>query len=300
MASLDFRAVVPEDSYLFVWAGEGKYVSPRIFLDELKTRLERGHIDDIEHILNRFVRGWKEMLGGQPGVLRSPPSYDETKYFIPASSLKGAVRSRLEYKFRPVNVGGRSVSRSCYIIQGPPEGSERHLKFWGVDSARPREGPCDATERDEVCAVCDLFGAPSLASRLNFSDAVLESGGLEELGDLRIRAFRPGCIFRFSCTMFNASWEELGLTFMAMELKTKSPLLIGFKKYVYNRVVGAPYRKRYYFGLLKPSLERLALYDAMMEKREEDPREALERAFDALTHSPYKDYLDFEKGVIRQ
>ncbi|MBS7657678.1 MAG: RAMP superfamily CRISPR-associated protein [Candidatus Bathyarchaeia archaeon] len=101
--------------------------------------------------------------------------YTTGQYVIPGSAIKGSVRSRIEYKFKPFLIGPNYYSYSCYITQGKyvdERLAERHIKLWGEEVSFKRES-CNA---NNVCILCDMFGNPNLASRTYFSDAVMSEG----------------------------------------------------------------------------------------------------------------------------
>lgn len=237
-----------------------------------------------------------------PKGIKEPPTVDGKPY-IPGSSIKGAVRSRLEYKFYPRMVKGELVSYACYVVQEDvvSDVHDRHKRFWGVESTYARDGPCSIgdVEEGDVCIVCDLFGAPSLMSRIDFSDAVMIGTELESLIDIGIKAFRPGSSFDLFCSARNVNDTELGLLYLSLELFSGSPVIMGFRKYVNNPIVGRPYHDKYYFGLIKFSLEEVTLYDHNLIKQSISPQQSLTRARAALEQSEYHTYLDYQRGAIK-
>ncbi|MEM3714655.1 MAG: RAMP superfamily CRISPR-associated protein [Nitrososphaeria archaeon] len=289
------------DSFLFVWAGNAKSIPLERYKDEVINNLQkplekfiqalRGIVDKVESDIK--VRKTN-------GEVKMPPSYSTNKqYYIPASSTKGALRARLEYKFKPIKVGDKLVSMACYIVQDWPQAKGGHLRFWGDDVNYLREGPCNAYLSDKVCIVCDLFGAPSLAARVVFSDLIMDSGNLRSLPDLNISVFEPGAKFSLKVSAFNANWVDLGLLFTAMEIKSGSPILIGARKYVYNKLLGSLYKGRYSFGLLKFYLEQATIFDHTLKPNVYSVNEFTNEAFKALEKSHYHQYLDYHKGVLK-
>jgi hypothetical protein len=294
-ALLRLGARVPSDSYLFIWSGEPKPVSLRPFLDDVKKAAMAGRVTPryLESISQRMMEhARKRMSGGE----KNPPSYNGERY-IPGSSLKGAVRSRIEYKFAPKMVKGVYTSRACYIVQGDAQ-QGRHANFWGRDEIYRREKLC-SVERGEVCVVCDLFGAPSLSSRVQMSNAPLRSGETEVLRDQGLEAFRPGSTFDMLVSASNLSYAELGLLLLGFEIPTKSPILLGFKRYFYNPKVGQAYRNRFYFGLLNVDLLSTTIFNQRMEKTVLDPKSAIETSMRELKQSEYNDWIDYERGIIK-
>lgn len=173
------------------------------------------------------------------------------KIVIPGSSLKGAVRSRLELLFTAVN----NEVPSCFrVVEGfapqpAPKGGQgwRHQRVWS-SSLENRGRGCDATsatywEDIQVCIVCDMFGAPGLRSRIDF-------GNLEPLNNVRL--IRADILIRGRSVSFefidkNSSFKgvvllnglslkELGLLSIAMRLLEDKPILIGRFKYVKHRL----------------------------------------------------------------
>jgi hypothetical protein len=294
-ALLRLEARVPSGSYLFICSGEPKPVSLRPFMDELKKTAKTGQVT-LRYLESMFQRikghATKRALRSE----RRPPAYDGVRY-IPGSSLKGALRSRIEYKFTPRMVKGVYTSRACYIVQGDAR-QGRHADFWGKDELVRRERLCSG-EKGEVCIVCDLFGTPSLSSRIQISDAPLSSGDTEVLRDLGLEAFRPGSTFNMLVSASNLSYAELGLLLTGFEIPTKSPILLGFKKYFYNPKVGLAYRNKFYFGLLMVNLSTITTYDQKMEKTILEPKNVIETSMRELKQSDYNDWIDYERGIIK-
>ncbi|MEM3510685.1 MAG: RAMP superfamily CRISPR-associated protein [Nitrososphaerales archaeon] len=299
-AKLVFVAEVPKDSFLFVWAGDAKSISLARYKDEVSKNLHKPPAELIQILYKLVNKIESDIKGKKISGVRTPPSYGADKqYYIPASSIKGALRSRLEYKFKPKEVGGKLVSMACYSVQGWSQSRGGHIQFWGKDVNYQREGPCNASLSEHVCVVCDLFGARSLASRVDFSDLKMVSGTIQNLSDLNLRVYGPEDKFSLSVVAHNANWVDLGLLLTAMELKSGSPILIGAKKYVYNKVVGSLYKGRYSFGLLKFSLEKAIIFDHTLTPNVYSINEFVSEAFKALEKSQYDKYLDYEKGVLR-
>lgn len=163
------------------------------------------------------------------------------KPVIPASSIKGNVRSRLELSFR---AKGGEV-RSCFIRAGPPlprsprRGAQgwRHYSVWGRVLEEDRGGPCDLTKAPEVCLLCDLFGTAGLSSLVVFSDLVGEHVDLADLSleyGVRLKTAKPGSVFTGSVAFSNLKPEELGLILLGMGVRDSHvgrPVLLGRMKY---------------------------------------------------------------------
>lgn len=154
---------------------------------------------------------------------------------IPGSSLKGAVRSRLELSF----MGYNGEVPSCFsVVGGKPFMAEkgrpgwRHQKIY-PSSLEDRGPPCDHTGHTTVCKVCDIFGAPGLASRIHFPsiefDCETDVFNASFTGDMYVEVIPRGCKAQGSITFLNMEPYELGLVLIGMgDMK---PLLIGFGKY---------------------------------------------------------------------
>lgn len=291
---------MPEDSLLFTWAGSAKSVSMRRYKDEVKRNLQKPPQELMKLLREVVEKAEYEVKGGiSSGAVKAPPLYGVDKhYYIPASSIKGALRSRLEYKFKPKMVGDQLIAMACYAVQGPYRPGMPHLRFWGDDAGYQREGPCNVAVEDEVCIVCDLFGAPSLSSRLTFSDLRMVSGELRDIKDLKMKVYEPRCEFSLNVSALNVNWVDLGLLFTSMELKSGSPILIGAKKYLYNRLVGNLYANKYSFGMLKLDLKQATTLDSTLKPSEYRVGEFADKAFKALEDSEYHTFLDYEKGVM--
>ena len=180
---------------------------------------------------------------------------------VPASSVKGNVRSRLELSFRAKN--GRV--RSCFVRASPlalepRTGTHgwRHFKLWSGALAEDRGRPCDHTRGAPVCLLCDLFGTAGLKGLVGFSDLVGEDVGLEPLDlehDVRVLAAPRGSKFSGSVSFSNLKPEELGLVLLGMGIRdsrTGRTVLLGRFKY-------RKYVAKYVLGKVKYSLNSLTL-----------------------------------------
>ncbi len=204
-------------SYLYV--GSGKY-----FIEPVKLSLTGHRFTELVDLLSEkltfrvsdFVR-----VGGLPT--------------IPASSVKGNIRGRLELSFR----AHKGRVRSCFSRASthPPLGIyQRHKTIWGDVLNEDRGRPCDLTSMNEVCLICDLFGTAGLSSLICFEDFVGRKVTLEEIeiDGTRILAAPPGSEFEGVINFTNLKEEELGLLFLGMGLKESvkgRPLLLGKLKY---------------------------------------------------------------------
>lgn len=172
---------------------------------------------------------------------------------IPASSIKGNIRSRLELSFRSKN----GYVRSCFIraraplTKEPPRGMHgwRHFKIWGSVLFEERGLPCDLTRMDKVCLVCDLFGTAGLKSLIDFSDFIGEGNTEDMLEQLSLEygmnlfAAKPGSKFNGKILFNNLSPSELGLLLIGMRVGKN--ILLGRLKYR-HRVSGRTFGKAKY------------------------------------------------------
>lgn len=84
---------------------------------------------------------------------------------LPGSSLKGVARSQLEALLR-----AREVGRVCDPFMEPCVKDEEREEDRNT-SARDRAEAWRQRIEDSVCSVCEIFGAPSLASHVTFAEA---------------------------------------------------------------------------------------------------------------------------------
>jgi len=255
--------------------GESLSIDPHIINNVKKivfTSISREvNIDYIIKELSRLIA--RHGLGAK---IYSITRYND-RIVIPGTSLKGAVRSRLELLFKAVNY----EVPSCFRLAGParsspaPKGTHgwRHQRIW-PSSLENREPSCNvsATEYWEdikVCIVCDMFGAPGLRSRVNFGN--LEP--ISEVGAIRVGVLiknRPiffefvdkDSMFKGVISIEGLSLEELGLLSIAMRLLEDKPILIGRFKYVKHRVKKDNNVAEEWFGRLdiKPVRLRIPFY----------------------------------------
>jgi len=154
---------------------------------------------------------------------------------IPASSVKGNIRGRLELTFRAHE--GRV--RSCFskASQYPPLATYwRHRRIWGDVLNEDRSRACDLTSMEKVCLICDLFGTTGLSSLINFEDFIGREVTPEEIkvNGEKILAAPAGSEFEGTINFTNLKEEELGLLFIGMGLKDNvkgRQLLLGRLKY---------------------------------------------------------------------
>jgi len=293
---IDLDATVPDDSYLLIQGSEIGYVEPsRIretylkLADELikSTHISRGYL---ESLFKKFkVRS--RVIQSKSNIMLSD------RPVIPGSSMKGAVRSRLEYKFNVVN----GVSLSCYsVLSGrdiPLTFKRRHLKYWGREIDVNRNS-CSALKGGYVCIVCDIFGAPGLVSRVYFENFYPENG--VKLHDILInrvnfRVIPPGTHFKGKIYCKNFDLKDLALLLLGLEIFTRSPILIGRFKYRFNPKVGGKTYDDRFFGLLKLSIEDIESYPKW-EYRDID--EVIKASYKIIQEMASKGYIDVNRGVL--
>ncbi|MEM2857116.1 MAG: RAMP superfamily CRISPR-associated protein [Candidatus Nitrosocaldus sp.] len=285
---LTLEGVVDDNSYLFSSAFPIEipdYKSFREKVTALKVS-KRVDIKKIESLVNEFSTIKKK------GELRTHSKIND-KYVIPGSSLKGAIRSRIEYKFIPVN----NKIKSCYIVEDDffLQQAVNHRKFWGDDVIRKR-GSCNVQSDDKACIVCDMFGSQYLASLVSISDTYLLSGNSEKLSDLyNIDAIKPQSRFSTTIVCRNFDYTRLGLLFLGLELYSKSPILLGMYKYRFNPKVGKVlFRDKYAFGLVRFNLTDVT---SLINNNKLDVKELIEQTKNVL-RDKFKEYIDWKKGVI--
>ena len=298
---LDFKATIPSNSYLFVGGTRiieldaSKILNQSRSLGEEILTLTMLTDREMDSILNKLK---KLSVGIEPSssttTLNNVPC-------IPSSSLKGAIRSRIEYKFQPVN----NEVLSCYSVISPREVpikyKYRHEKFWGEETIREYRVSCRVDEEYvEVCKVCDIFGAPGLASRVDISNAFpVVDTKLERLkvDNTWYDVIPPNTQFKFTMELKNFSMEDLGLIFVGTEIFTGSPIIIGRFKYRFNPSVGKCINCRYFFGLLKLSVDRIRYVYPDWDYK--DLNEVISASRKAIEELVERGYLNLYRGVIK-
>lgn len=97
--------------------------------------------------------------------------------FVPGSTFKGVLRSRIESLLRAVAPPADTGKWACNPLNDserciPPaaiDAEKRRLRRQQPDEAR-RDRDLDGWVRDETCLACQLFGSPWLASRVQVRD----------------------------------------------------------------------------------------------------------------------------------
>jgi RAMP superfamily. len=292
---LTLECIVPDDSYLITASMPSEL--PNIS-DEIKSivkELDKKSWNNSDEFYYQLLREVGRIENIKKNKERNFFPRINDQYIIPGSTLKGAVRSRIEYKLSPKN----NKSLSCYIVEDNfyPQYAVNHIKFWGNDVviSRPK---CNITDySNKVCWVCNIFGSPSLSSLVSFSDAYLVDGGIVKLNDLGYEAAKPGSKFNLKITCFNFDKIMLGLLFLGLELYSKSPIIIGILKYKYNKKLGSLYKGKYSFGLLRFELKEIEVIDHRC-RRNENVNEIVNECKRELENSNLNQYIDWNRGVI--
>ena len=159
---------------------------------------------------------------------------------IPGSSLKGAVRSRLELLIKEVS----GITDSCFIRASPPprewptrgQHGWRHYQLWQPVVQENRYPPCDATSNDKVCVICNIFGTAGLSSRVYFGNLNPKEKEFEVVEmkldhNELVEAFRHGSVFEGEVLFTALEPWELGLVAVGLRLHEDKPILIGKSKY---------------------------------------------------------------------
>ncbi len=230
---LELEVEVVSD-YLHIGRGTEPVVTGRAL--ELLKRARS--IDEMMNIIESIASA----LGGVRQVkrmyaLRGKPA-------IPGSSLKGAVRSRIE--LGSYGGGGVVPAEMLYgneqpLVQLPPVGQHgwRHARIWCESVFEPRSYE-PYSVLDDLMGVMP-HGGEAIASRIYFSD-LLPAGPAEtrilllDHGEM-VEAVPRGARFRGEILATHVSLEELGLLFYGLGLDKRllcnreSLLLLGASKY---------------------------------------------------------------------
>jgi len=227
---LKFEMEVPENSYLLTSSGLSKldYSKLERKFKEILRKVSSGK-EDIRRAAQILEKHFDEIRRSSSPSRNQIPRYDDVA-ILPGSSIKGAVRSRVEYKLKPVKTSKGYESASCYSVVGQYNTlSKAHMEFWYPEVIYPRErcGP------KEFCVVCDLFGSQGLRSRVHFSDGILKEGKPVRL-DGYGEAFSPGSKFSLEVTCENSTILDLGLLFLGTKQFSGSPRQLVGRKYANN------------------------------------------------------------------
>ena len=173
-------------------------------------------------------------LGESIEFLERDLPYNGSTFYIPGSSVKGAVRHRAEMMFKSVD---GSVP-SCYIVYDRAIAPlEKYKRIYGeqvleergkciVDMGRGREA--------KVCEVCDIFGAPGAIAKIAFSDLIPKSDDPVEvvkINGVTYRVFKKGTVFNGKILIGDLELYQIGLLLKALRHDVDKPILIGMFKY---------------------------------------------------------------------
>ncbi len=169
------------------------------------------------------------------------------KVCIPGSSIKGVVRSRLELLSSPINDRVESCFRvvdSPPMQVQPPQGSQgwRHARIWWDAPSQERVSTCNPLEGDySLCVICDIFGAPGVASRVFFSNACSDKVEVEtkvlDYGEC-LELIPPNKSFLGELSFTSLKPSELGLVLLGMGAGsdgTFKEILLGKSRYRIRR-----------------------------------------------------------------
>ena len=141
--------------------------------------------------------------------------YSDGSYYIPGSSVKGNIRSRIELSALPRN----EWVRTCFSVYDPRriDNPKCHNYIWRT--SLQWRGRCDHTRSNKVCRLCDIFGAPGLASRVYFSDFVCTENCVsttEKCRDQNLEVMREGAIFAGEVAVRGLEPWEMGALLWGM------------------------------------------------------------------------------------
>lgn len=161
----------------------------------------------------------------------------QTREFIiiPGSLIKGFARSRLELLAKPDDKNNVMSCFTSYTWSGraalPSEKGYIHQQIF--PNAKEFRSSC---KKSRVCIVCDIFGAPGLASRISFIDLYLSTGKviISKLCNKDCEVALPNTVFRGWLLFEYLLPEELGLVLLALGIKSLSKskeVLLGKYRY---------------------------------------------------------------------
>ena len=235
---------------------------------EKRTKIE-GYLETVTALHVGAGRGMKTTGSDLPIML---DAYGRP--FIPGSSFKGSLRSQVEAVLRAVAAQrGEDPKRwSCDVVS--EDYCIPNKEDWQEDPAVILE---------KACAVCKLFGAPYMASRVYISDLIVEpetwdplllqvrdgvaidreSCTAAEKKKFDLEIVPPGVRFRLEILVENPTDEELGLLFWALQLYDDG----------YARLGGASSRGTGRVRLIIKEMQTLSIADFFAEHSK--PAEAI-------------------------
>ena len=239
----------PRDSYLNGLTGKISLTLKTLSYIHIGSGAFKLYVDI--NVVKRFIeyfkrRGFDYALSSMSDKITKAISYDFSaftrygdKITIPGSTIKGLLRSRLELLFK----GTSGSTNACFSKAGiplsvvPNKGLHgwRHVRIWGNVVFENRGPPCNLTSLGtNVCKVCDIFGAPGLASRVFVGNFYPVNNNVTERKELeygeKLEVVKPGVTFKGDITFHSLTLDELGLIFIGLGAKkdgTFVPILIG-------------------------------------------------------------------------
>ena len=154
---------------------------------------------------------------------------------IPGSMIKGFSHLRLELMAKPDSKGRVMSCSRLYTWSGrealPSEKGYVHRQIF--TSAKRFRPPCKGPR---VCLICDIFGAPGLASRIAFTDLYLIPGNvtISEVCNRKCEVALLGTVFERWLIFEYLLPEELGLILLALginKLNESKRVLLGRYRY---------------------------------------------------------------------
>lgn len=162
---------------------------------------------------------------------------------IPGSSIKGAVRSRIELS----SIAYNNTNDFCFSVQGrppipPPQVGQhgwRHFKIWdpAVYELRDTCNP-ESTGVYDLCVGCDMFGAPGVASRVFFGNFCVDgdvTGNLDLDYGEKLEVIKPCTVLEGEISFHGLSLDEFGILLIGLgwcpNINDFKPILMGKSKY---------------------------------------------------------------------
>ena len=280
---IELKIKVAEDSYLFIGSGKKALSFDEKELERLKAV---SNLDMIRSFALRLSYDFEtfQKIGDN--------------FSIVGSSVKGAVRTRLEFLFKSVNGEVPACFRVYRMERIPP----RFLSIWGkvVEETRP---PCNYQKEGKVCEICDIFGAPGLQSLVMFTNFISEGNEkkferVTLITGEKIIGAKPGTTFNGRIIFRNLKDYQLGLVFLAMRIQERKPILMG--KFKYRPVKDANGRilkfGRVYFSIMNIQLH---IADETTKQLAEDTEEFVKTMVDKAKMK-FEKYLRVEFDEVKR